>query len=113
LTKNIKTLLQCYTIMSKPSLFTVKIESDYKKPESIEIYGPTNENYQVQKKIEVKSTLERAIIRERKERLLKAKTDFEIKEVMNDTNWKIRVLNEQRYEQQEKEDSEEEYQQYE
>ena len=87
--------------MSKPSLFTVEIESDYKNPESIEIYGPTNENYQVQKKIEVKSRLERAIIRERKERLLKAKTDFEIKEIMNDTNWKIRVLNEQRYQEEE------------
>ena len=36
-------------------------------------------------------------MRERKERLQKAKTDFEIKEIMNDTNWKIRVLNEQRF----------------
>jgi hypothetical protein len=93
--------------MSKPSLFTVEIESDYKKPENIEIYGPTNEKYQVQKKIEVKTKLERAMIRERKERLLKAKTDFEIKEVMNDTNWKIRVLNEQRYEEEQKQEKRE------
>lgn len=83
--------------MSTNSLFTVKIERDYKNPEKIEIYGPTNENYQIQKKIEIKTVLERAMMRERKERLQKAKTDFEIKEIMNDTNWKIRVLNEQRF----------------
>ena len=29
--------------MSTNSLFTVKIERDYKNPEKIEIYGPTNE----------------------------------------------------------------------
>ena len=41
--------------MSTNSLFTVKIERDYKNPEKIEIYGPTNENYQIQKKKEIKT----------------------------------------------------------
>ena len=65
--------------MSTNTLFTVKIERDYKNPEKIEIYGPTNETYQIQKKIEINTVLDRAMMRDRKERLQKAKSDFDVK----------------------------------
>lgn len=62
----------------------------------VNIYGPTNEKYSNEKVIEVISSLEHDIMHERRNLIAGAKSDYEVKEIMRETNWKIRVLNEQR-----------------
>ena len=64
--------------------------------EMVDIYGPTNEKYGNEKVIEVISSLEHDIMHERRNLLAGAKSDYQVKEIMKETNWKIRVLNEQR-----------------
>ena len=77
--------------MEREILFTV---DTFTGP--IDIFGPTKEKFNSSKVIKIESVLERAVMRERKKKLNYAKNAFQIREIMQDTNWKIRVLNEQR-----------------
>lgn len=78
--------------MDNIKLFTVERWTG----EEIDIYGPTNEKYENEKVIEVISSLEHDIMHERRKLIAGAKSDYQVKEIMKETNWKIRVLNEQR-----------------
>tara|TARA_B100000900_G_scaffold413760_1_gene438512 strand:+ start:160 stop:492 length:333 start_codon:yes stop_codon:yes gene_type:complete len=78
--------------MEKKILFTV----ENWKGDIVDIYGPTKEKLHSGKVIKVQSSLEHDMMHERRTLLSLAKTDREVKEIMRDTNWKIRVLNEQR-----------------
>lgn len=77
--------------MESELLFTI---NTYNGP--IDIYGPTNEKIASSKVIKIETVLENAVLNERRKRLKYAKNGFQIKEIIQDTNWKIRVLNEQR-----------------
>tara|TARA_Y100000992_G_scaffold297864_1_gene262089 strand:+ start:104 stop:517 length:414 start_codon:yes stop_codon:yes gene_type:complete len=77
--------------MEREILFTIDTYNGV-----IDIYGPTNEKIASSKVIKIETVLENAVLTERRERLKCAKNDFQIKEIIQDTNWKIRVLNEQR-----------------
>lgn len=77
--------------MEREILFTV---DTFTGP--IDIFGPTKEKFNSSKVIKIESVLERAVMSERKKKLNCAKNAFQIREIMQDTNWKIRVLNEQR-----------------
>ena len=78
--------------MENNILFTVE---DW-RGEFVNIYGPTNEELHKGKVIEVQSSLEHDIMHERRKLISFARTDYEVKEILRETNWKIRVLNEQR-----------------
>tara|TARA_Y100000816_G_C25884933_1_gene461732 strand:- start:211 stop:561 length:351 start_codon:yes stop_codon:yes gene_type:complete len=78
--------------MDNEILFTVEKWTG----EIVDIYGPTNEKYGNEKVIEVISSLEHDIMHERRNLIAAAKSDYHVKEIMKETNWKIRVLNEQR-----------------
>lgn len=84
--------------MNSKILFTVKKLNEHtNKYETINIYGPTKQKKTSPKPIKVESELEKALIIERKERLKKAgNNNYMIKQIMDETNWQMRVLNEQR-----------------